>query len=447
MSLSASAISEKLAHMADHDPLTGLANRRRFDEMLQAHLQRCERYGPEGAVLLLDLDDFKEVNDTLGHDAGDELLVAVGLLLKAALRGSDVVARLGGDEFAILLPEADEAAAETVAQTIVEKLRAYTATLEGARRRVTASVGVVTMEAAAHQSMDVLALADMTMYDAKDAGRNQFATLASSTVGGPRTAARLEWKNRIEKALEGDGFCLRFQPILDLSTNQIASAEVLLRMEDPDGDILPAQFLGVAERAGLAPAVDIWVLEHSIAALAAMRALQPNFQLEVNLSGHSIGDVAIEHTIVNALETHQVSPHALVLEITETTAVADVDVARLFGDRMTALGCKFALDDFGAGFGSFYYLKHLVFDLVKIDGEFVENCHRNAIDRTIIRSIVGIARDLGKRTVAEFVADEASLDVVRSEGVDFAQGYFIGRPVPLDEFAATYLNKTEGTGI
>jgi EAL domain-containing protein (putative c-di-GMP-specific phosphodiesterase class I) len=191
------------------------------------------------------------------------------------------------------------------------------------------------------------------------------------------------------------------------------------------------------------PQVDAWVVEHSLAMLARIRAAHdPEFALEVNLSGHSIGNPEIEQAITTSLATHGVDPSALILEITETAAVADVAMARDFAARMTDLGCAFALDDFGAGFGSFYYLKHLFFDYVKIDGEFVAHVHESQVDRTIMRSIVGIAHDLGKRTVAEFVSAPEILEVCREEGVDFAQGYLIGKPAPYDEFVAEFLPST-----
>jgi len=429
----------RLAHLADHDLLTGLANRRRFERELEAHLERCKRLGPSGALLLLDLDHFKEVNDILGHPAGDQLLISTANLLECGLRSNDLVARLGGDEFAVLLTEGDRAEAEAVARSIVDNVREHTATLEGTRRRVTASVGAVTLRAASGHADDVLALADMTMYDAKDAGRNQYALLDEDSARPPRSAARMQWASRIERALENDDFVLYLQPIECLSTGAVHSAEALIRLQDHDELVPPSRFLYVAERAGLIPAVDQWVVEHGVEMLARLRALNPAFRLEVNLSGLSIGHPETERVIVESLRRHAVDPAALILEITETAAVADVGLAREFAERMTALGCKFALDDFGAGFGSFYYLKHLLFDFVKIDGEFVSNCHRSEVDRTILRSIVGIARDLGKETVAEYVGNPAILDVVREERVDHAQGFLIGEPVPFDQFVTRFL--------
>ncbi len=431
---------DRLAHLADHDVLTGLANRRRFENELERHVDRCQRHGPTGALLLLDLDNFKQVNDSLGHNAGDQLLITIAGLLRRSIRSTDVVARLGGDEFAILLTDADQEGARRVAELVVERIGIHASTLDGVARRVTASVGAVTFRAATEHSSDILALADMTMYDAKEAGRNQVTVLPEGDTRGPRAATRLHWQNRIEEALEHDRFELHLQPIMEIASGRITSAEVLLRLRDEGELVPPSRFVYIAERAGLMPQVDAWVVDHSLELLARLRREHdPDFRLEVNLSGHSIGNPEIERGICAALERHQVDPSALILEITETAAVADVALARDFADRMTELGCAFALDDFGAGFGSFYYLKHLLFDYVKIDGEFVAHVHESAVDRTIMRSIVGIARDLGKRTVAEFVSDPAILRVCQEEGVDLAQGYLVGKPAPYDSFVAEFM--------
>ncbi|NRQ49632.1 sensor domain-containing protein [Aeromicrobium stalagmiti] len=429
----------RLAHLADHDALTGLVNRRRFGDELQRHLDHCSRYGAEGAVLLLDLDHFKEVNDTLGHNAGDELIVSTAALLLSGVRGSDVVARLGGDEFAILLTKSNQADASAVARSIVKRVREHTRTLDGTRRRVTASVGVATVLAARDHGGDILALADLMMYDAKDAGRDGFAVLEESGGRKPRTGARLEWKGRIERALENDDLTLHLQPIMDLQTDTVRTAEVLLRLADSEELVMPSRFLYVAERTGLMPQLDALVVRRSVELLSRLQERSPGFSLEVNLSGHSIGDTLIEHAITTALHDHAVDPQTLILEITETAAVADIEAARAFAERMTELGCKFALDDFGAGFGSFFYLKHLLFDYVKIDGEFITSCHRSDVDRSILRSVVGIAHDLGKKTDAEFVSEPAVLDVIRAEGVDLAQGYLVGEPMPFDNFVERFL--------
>ena len=429
---------ERLTYLADHDPLTGLLNRRRFDEVLDALVRRSSLFDLPGAVLLVDLDNFKEVNDTMGHAVGDELLVGIARLLERSLRSSDHVARVGGDEFAVVLTESDPAAARRVAENIVDAVRDYAATLEGVRRRVTASVGVATFADAAEQGIDLFALADMLLYDAKEAGRDQYAILASTSTQS-RTGARLEVKGRIESALENDRFELYLQPLLHLETDRITGAEALLRLVDDGPPLSPGRFVRVAERTGLAPALDRWVVRHAVALLARLQEHEPDFTVELNLSAHSIGDARVEQELVEALAAHAVRPQTLVVEATETAAVADVPAARAFALRLAEHGVRVAIDDFGAGFGSFYYLKHLPFDIVKVDGEFVAECDRSSVDRAILASIVGIAHDLGKQTVAEFVSELGVLEVVRQLGVDHAQGYLVGEPVPYDEFVRRHL--------
>ncbi|WP_392544379.1 EAL domain-containing protein [Oryzobacter telluris] len=430
---------QKLAHLADHDVLTGLPNRRRFDVALEEHLDRCARSGPRGALLLMDLDHFKEVNDTRGHDAGDELIVSVAAVLRGSLRESDLVARLGGDEFAILLPDADRSGAAQVADSIVERVRDNSRTMEGVNRRVTASVGVVTFAAAQERNIDVLALADMLMYDAKDAGRDRWAVLDESMAIQPRSGARMEWKTRIEAALENDAFELFLQPLLHLDTGKVTGCEALIRLVDRDEPVSPGAFIGVAERNGLAPQIDAWVVRNAVDMLARLLKVDPDMRLGINLSAHSIGNPSISLTLERLLRERGVDASRLVVEVTETAAVSDVRAARRFAEPLRALGVEFALDDFGAGYGSFYQLKHLSFDSIKIDGEFVKGAHESAVDRAILRSVIGIARSLGKRTVAEFVSDEGALSVVRELGVDFAQGYLIGEPLPFEKFVATHL--------
>ncbi|MBR7743760.1 EAL domain-containing protein [Phycicoccus sp. BSK3Z-2] len=430
---------ERLAYVADHDALTGLPNRRFFEQALAQHQSVCDRYGPRGALLLVDLDHFKEVNDTLGHAVGDTLITSVGSILRGRARESDIVVRLGGDEFAVLLPESDEAGAETVARAMVDAIREHCASLDGVHQRVTASIGVVTFEGAAKDGSDVLVLADMLMYDAKDAGRDGYVMMSSGENRHPRIGARMEWRSRIEHALAHDGFELHLQPILDIRTGSVTRAESLVRLRLGDELVPPARFVYVAELTGLAPALDAWVLRHSVAMLADLQRVDPDFTLEVNVSGHSIGHPDVERALLEALEEHGVAPSSLVLEVTETAAVGDVPAAKGFGERLRALGTHFALDDFGAGYGSFYYLKHLVFDYVKIDGEFVTDALASTTDRQLLRSIVDVARNLGKGTVAEFVSSQEELTMVRDLGVDYAQGYFVGRPVAYDEFVAAHL--------
>ena len=428
------AFQQQLAHLADHDPLTGLANRRCFERELAAHLDRCGE-DLQGAVVMLDLDHFKDVNDLLGHAAGDDLLASIAQAFGRSLEQCALAARIGGDEFAFLLPEADRTTAEAVASDLVAVVRAHVADLEGVRRRVTASVGAVLIDG--RTAKDLLGAADAMLYDAKDAGRDQHAVLDLRGALQSQVSARLLWADRVEQALASGDFEFRLQPILDLGTGLVSGAEALLRMRLGDEIVAPGRFLPIAERTHAIVDLDRWVLREGIALLARLQEQDPGFRLSLNLSAKSVGDGAVERELLSALDRTGADPSGLVLEITETAAVAHVHEARAFIQRITPLGCRFALDDFGAGYGSFHYLKHLPFDIVKIDGEFISECATDSADRAIVASVVSLAAELGKQTVAEFVADQETLGVVRSLGVDLAQGYHIGSPVPVADFFAS----------
>jgi diguanylate cyclase (GGDEF)-like protein/PAS domain S-box-containing protein len=427
---------DRLQHMVDHDPLTGLFNRRRFEQELDRHVADTLRYGADGALLVLDLDDFKLVNDTLGHNAGDELIVAVAALLKAQLRDSDVIARLGGDEFAVLLPSGGLAEAEAVAAKLVRAVREQ-ATVAGAPRslRVTTSVGVAPFAGESATGEEMLVDADVAMYEAKEAGRNRYAVHDGDRHDPPRVQARMRWVERIRDALEEDRFVLHAQPILDLRTGEVGQYELLVRMLDDHGDLIPpGAFLQVAERFDLVQQIDRWVALRAIELIAehADRGLR----LTVNLSGRTLTDEDLLADFERELGRTGADPGRLTFEVTETAAVANIHKAREFAERLREIGCHFALDDFGAGFGSFYYLKHLPFDYLKIDGEFVSGCLANRTDQLVIRAVVDIAQGLGKETVAEFAADQELVDFLRTQGVDHAQGFHIGRPLPLAEALA-----------
>lgn len=427
---------EQLEHLAAHDPLTGLANRRRFDRAVEEHLAECARSGSRGAVLMLDLDQFKEVNDTFGHGVGDQLIVSVGGLLRSMLPESDTVARLGGDEFAILLPHGGRVEAEQVARRIVEGIRTRTATAEQHfARALTVSVGAVMISEATTSAADLLVAADMTMYDAKDAGRDRYEIFDARDSASPHTAARISWATRIRQALRDDRFVLYAQPVVDLQTREVAGAELLLRMLDDDGSLIqPARFLHVADRMGLAPAVDRWVIARAVTLLGQITALGRPIGLSVNVSAHSLNDLEFVDGIDELIRSGGVDPRHLTFEITETAAIANMERARIFADRLHALGCRLALDDFGAGHASFYYLKHLPFDLIKIDGEFVRSCTTNTFDRLVIDSVVAFSVGTGRRVTAEYVGDEATALALREMQVDFGQGFHLGRPVPWEDF-------------
>ncbi|MGO9959520.1 MAG: EAL domain-containing protein [Solirubrobacteraceae bacterium] len=429
----------QLQHLADHDPLTGLLNRRSFERELQLQAARVQRYGAAGSVLMLDLDNFKYFNDTQGHAAGDALIVRIAEGLQGRLRDSDLVARLGGDEFAILLPIQDERETGIVAEALLQIVRdEQMPALIGERKRVTASVGIARFDEGELLTADeILVNADLAMYDAKEAGRDRWARYRTDEHDRPKILSRMKWAEQINEAIAHDGFELLAQPIVPLAGGGPAQYELLLRMRDGHGDLIPpGSFVYVAERLGLIGEIDRWVAGRAIDMLAEQRALGRDLRFEVNLSGHTIGDEALLELVERRLRDQDVPPNRLIFEVTETAAVANIARAAVFAERLCDLGCKFALDDFGAGFGSFYYLKHLPFDYMKIDGEFVRHCATNKTDRILISAVVQIARGMDKRTIAEYVTNQATVDVVTRLGVDYGQGFHLGRPAPLADHLA-----------
>jgi diguanylate cyclase (GGDEF)-like protein/PAS domain S-box-containing protein len=429
----------QLKHMADHDPLTGLLNRRSFERELNGHAARVQRYGATGAVLMLDLDNFKYFNDTKGHNAGDKLIVRIAHGLQSRLRDSDVLARLGGDEFAVLLPGEDEQETQIVADALLQLVRDEDMPVPiGEHKRVTASIGIARFGDGERLTAEEMMInADLAMYDAKEAGGDRWAPYRTEEHPQPKIQSRIKWVEQINDAIAHDGFELLAQPIIPLAANGQAQYELLLRMRDRHGDLIPpASFLYVAERLGLVREIDRWVAHRAIDMLAEQRAAGRDLRFEINLSGHTIGDEGLLELVERRLRETGVPPDRLIFEITETAAVAHVARAVAFAERLSELGCCFALDDFGAGFGSFYYLKHLPFDYLKIDGEFVHHCAENETDRILISAVVQIARGMGKRTIAEFVDSQETVEVLTRLGVDYVQGFHLGRPAPLAEHLA-----------
>ncbi|HEX2163907.1 MAG TPA: EAL domain-containing protein [Thermoanaerobaculia bacterium] len=420
------AMESRLAHLADHDPLTDLVNRRRFEEEVAALLGRPG--SPRAALLWLDLDQFKEINDSLGHHAGDELLREVGRLLRAELRAGDLLARLGGDEFAVLLPDAGREQAVAVAQRILAGLRGTAKAIGGRPLQVTTSIGIVLAPEHGTASVELLANADLAMYAAKAEGGNRWS-LFRPRLGDERPGRQATWIERLRQALADDDLLLYAQPIVDLSRGKISRWELLLRLTGAGGEIVePEAFLPAAERSDLIHDVDRWVVRRAIALLAAGGG---DFALEVNLSGRAFSDPELLPLVQQQLAAREVAPKRLIFEITETAAVADLAQARHFLTTLRSLGCRFAIDDFGIGFSSFYYLKHLPVDYLKIDGSFIRDVGKSPGDAALVRAIVEVARTLGIGTIAEHVEDAETALWLRDHGVDYAQGHYIGPPRPL----------------
>lgn len=418
----------RLQHFADHDPLTGLLNRRRFREELDRFLEVGIGRRGGGALVLLDLDGFKYVNDTLGHPAGDSLLQAVTVAMRGCLRSSDLLARLGGDEFAVLLYGAGREQSPALVGDLLEAVRQEGSGISGQRLRTTASAGIVVLDGTAGTTADeVLANADLAMYAAKERGRDCLVVYDAEIPSVARSQASFLWIDRIRQALEQDLFALVAQPIYDLAASRITGCELLLRLRRGKQLIGPDEFLPVADRHGLSGAIDVQVVRKAMA-LAGRWGRGRDFRWEINLSGAALVDPSFPDMVEAELAQHRVAPQSVVFEITETTAITNMAEAQAFAQRITALGCGFALDDFGAGYGGFYYLKFLPLDYLKIDGEFIRGLAVDRTNQVIVQGIVSVARPLGKETIAEYVGDSETLELLRGYGVDHAQGYVIGRP-------------------
>ena len=433
-------LDQRVQHMADHDALTGLFNRRRFEEELEVTVASKSMLKDGIAVLVVDIDNFKFVNDTYGHSVGDQVIIRVAETLDERIRSTDTVARLGGDEFVIILRGIDRQSALATAEDLVELVR-DDVRVDGPdfSARVTASIGL-TM-ANPYDDVDdetLLMQADKAMYSAKDGGRNRariFDQEVSDEIG-----QSFGWVERIRSALANDEFELFAQPIIDFEGRERPMYELFLRMRAADGSLIaPGAFLPVAERHDLIQSIDAWVFSEAITMLAERGGPGAEFGVCVNLSGRSVGDPRLVDLISSRLRETGVDPSRLVFEVTETSAIGNIAQAQDFATTLAEFGCRFALDDFGTGFASFYYLKHIVCDYLKIDGEFVRRLVEDETNRLVVKALVDIATGMGKKTIAEQIEDGPTLNLLREYGVDFAQGYYLARPAPLDEidFSAT----------
>lgn len=417
----------QIIHMANRDPLTDLFNRRRFREELERWLAHARRYKTQGALLFLDVDNFKYINDSLGHHEGDKFIIALAHVLKERLRETDILARLGGDEFAIILPQTDRSQAIGIANQIRELIQCQTSGVEKHHVTITASIGIALFPHDSDTAETLLTCADLAMYRAKEEGRNRVCIY--TTDQKTQVELRLIWENRIHEALRQNRFALYIQPIVDLHRDCIVGHEVLLRMVDEKGELIPpSQFLGIAERFGLIHEIDRWVVCKSIRLVEKLQQNGKPACIEVNLSARSFADAELLPLIKRELALANVDPVNLIFEITETSCIENIATAQKFINSLKDMGCHFALDDFGIGFSSFNYLKHLPVDYLKIDGSFIHNLSRDPLDQHIVRAMVGVARGLGKKTVAEFVEDGETVNLLREFGVNYAQGYHIGKP-------------------
>ncbi len=428
-------LSRKLAYQASHDDLTGLINRREFEQRLKRVLQPQRLAQTQHAVAYLDLDQFKIVNDTCGHLAGDELLRQITRVLKRGLRRLDSLARLGGDEFAILLEDCDLAQATRVLENLRRRISDYRFVWEGKTFRIGVSIGLVPITSDSDGPMTLLRHADTACYMAKEQGRDRIHSFHQEDKGLARRHGEMQWVNRIHEALEQDRFELHVQHIHPLFSREPGAGlhyELLLRLRQDDGLIPPGSFLGAAERYGITPKIDRWVIRHYFGLLDRHPEHRERLgHCAINLSGHSLNDELFLDFVEEQFSRHQVPPERICFEITETATVGNLDRAVAFIQRLKGLGCAFALDDFGSGLSSFGYLKNLPVDYLKIDGQFIRDLCRDPVDRAMVKSINEVGHVMGMQTIAEFVEDDATREVLSGIGVDYAQGYGLHRPESL----------------
>jgi len=437
----ASALSErdvKLLELANHDSLTGLYNRRRFVEELKKEIVGVMRHGHGSALLFIDLDQFKYVNDACGHPAGDRLIRKVADELKRSVRRDDVVARFGGDEFVILVRRADGVSARSSAQSILSNMRRMAHIEEDQVFHVHCSIGITMMSGNNLHYDDLINQADIACREAKSAGRNRMHFYEQSQDAELSKSADVGWMNRLRKAIDEDGFELRFQPINDIDTGETTHHEVLIRLRGDDGKLIsPDAFLPSAARFGLMTEIDFWMIRHASMAYAEYATPNRVLKLSINLSANAFENDDLTDFVEKTFKENGVLPTDIILEITESLAVRrPVHVERQIA-VLRQLGCQFALDDFGTGYSSFSYLQKLKFDYIKIDGSFVQDLMDNPVDQKMIKLISEIGKEAGMRTIAEYVQNARSLERLGELGVDMAQGYFVGRPTKVPKFRTT----------
>jgi diguanylate cyclase (GGDEF)-like protein/PAS domain S-box-containing protein len=429
-------LERQLRHQAEHDSLTDLLSRRRFMELLEEEIVHVAETGSPASLLMLDLDNFKYVNDVLGHMTGDALLGLVSTAIAETLRDTDTLARIGGDEFAVLLPATVAEGAMLVADKIVEAIARHgRISSELGTGEVTASVGITSWDRDVPvDAAGLLAEADIAMYDAKEAGRNRTATYERDQRRRREIKHRSDRLAQLRQAIANDRFVLHAQPIRPLAAalDGPPRYELLMRMlRDTDELVMPAEFLHDAERHGLIAEIDEWVLHEAIRLLGVHERSGTPVALAVNVSAVTMNRPEMGELVVSELAAAGIPPARLTVELSETGRSSDLPLSREFAKRLHEGGCKLALDDFGAAFATLQFVKHIPFDIIKIDGEYIRELPTSPADQLIVKAVTEIVHGFGAEVVAEFVGDQETVDLLKGFGVAYGQGYFLGRPEPL----------------
>ncbi|APA70850.1 EAL domain-containing protein [Janthinobacterium sp. 1_2014MBL_MicDiv] len=437
-------LSQQLSWQATHDTLTGLINRREFEHLVAGALRTAKQDGHVHALLYLDLDQFKVINDTCGHGAGDVLLQLLAKMLQGQMRDSDILARLGGDELGVLLPHCPLEHARLIGEQLRQSIREFRFAWDERSFELGVSIGIVEINQDSKSMSELLSAADQACYLAKEQGRNRIHVYQESDVMLAQRHGEMLWISRLNEAFTHDYFRLYAMPIVHLRDSAEHHDEVLIRIRNSKGDlILPGAFIPAAERYDMMLSIDRWVIRavcHHIqsvrdslpplAALVESRRRAPALY-SINLSGMSLADTGLQDYITEQFVQYAIAPEQICFEITETAIIANLPKAQAFMHKLKALGCRFSLDDFGSGFSSFGYLKALPVDYLKIDGVFVRDIASNAINRAMVKAINEVGHVMGLQTVAEYVEDAATLAIIRDLGIDYAQGYAVGKLRPL----------------
>ena len=426
-------LTELLSHQASHDALTELYNRREFEHRLHGALVATAVGTPLAVLLYIDLDQFKLINDTSGHLAGDQLLAQLAIVMRKQLGGTDVLARLGGDEFGVLVTDvADLADAERIAERVRRCIDGYVFIWEQRSYTISASIGGVAIDRPGILVKDLLAQADTACYMAKELGRNRVHFYSESDDETVRRHSEMEWANRLRWAVDEHRLMLTYQEIwpLPLAAGGEPDIEVLLRFREESGQlVVPGVFMPAAERYGLMPVVDRWVIETTLANFDRLHPTGGVLRMvAINLSGASVEDEALADLIIELLRRYRVEPSRVCFEITETVAVRNLSQVVRFMERLRAAGCRIALDDFGAGMSSFTYLKNLPLDIIKIDGSFVRDMLTDPVSHLMVRAVTDIGHRLGLEVVAEWVTDMETVQALTVLGVNRAQGFSLHHP-------------------
>jgi diguanylate cyclase (GGDEF)-like protein len=432
-------LKNQLTHQATHDTLTGLINRHEFDRRLKNCLSSTHNRSASNGLIYIDLDQFKIVNDTCGHQVGDQLLRQLASIISTKVRGRDTLARLGGDEFAVLLENCPQSVTRKVAEELLKMIQDFRFSWDDKIFDIGASFGIAIFSSSHDQQHDPLGAADAACYKAKESGRNRIheVDISDNKAEIDRSHAEMHWVTRINKALEANDFVLYQQKITPTNPggNELLHYEILLRLLDDNGEIInPGAFLPPAERFGLIQKIDRWVIKNTLQWLSKnTQALAKTKLCSINLSGLSLSDEGLTNYVKQHLNEYNIDCQKICFEVTESSAIHNLGSAMEFMTNMHDLGCSFSLDDFGTGMSSFSYLKQLPVDHLKIDGSFIRDICTDPIDLAMTRSINEIGHVMGMSTIAEFVEDKDTFRLLKQIGVDYAQGYHIAKPAPIDE--------------